>query len=501
MQKLTTLLEKGNLTPKERVMLLVHDYVAKDTTDKEILTKADKHALCEGWKPKNNGEVDEYNRYNDGWRTEGLMKLDAQTTYLNMQNALLRASRVVDYAMWTDCKNEGGYFRKVDLNINQDEALDLIIKNSGLVFNQVVHQLAFKNLSEKVKQDILALCPDAETERQYLDNEETLADLFNGKKQLKMEDKEILADLIIGVLHNKYAKILEKKGLKREEWWFSGYFAELPTIEIAKKWADYSNVSYDVTDKEQGNELSKKIENYAEEHKIDTRELLKKTILRWLDEGLFVEEYQPIWNSNTKSTCNDTNTKLPHKEILKRWLKAKVEAKAMLQELIDSGWLKVESRDQDFYGVKETVKILTGKSLYNLEGDFSFTEDYKKQVNNLSSLGSLIIFLRNRDFLEDYASLLAIAEIYKKLSKIYEIDMGYKVNAFINEFGKSIYNLNSELNYVADKLEESIHRVHDINFPAEVFLNDMLIHLKEIEPVMGEAETHYLDEFKKISFE
>ena len=93
--------------------------------------------------------------------------------------------------------------------------------------------------------------------------------------------------------------------------------------------------------------------------------------------------------------------------------------------------------------------------------------------------------------------MLAVADIYKKLSKIYEIDMGYTVNKFINGFMVSIGQLNHELRYVADKLEESIHVVHDIKFSAEVFLDDMLIHLEDVEPVMDEMETHYFEEFKK----
>ena len=531
MKDLTSLMEKANLTPKERMLLLVHNYVAKDTTGKGILTEADKHAICEGWKPKDNYEAREYNRYNDGWRTEGGMKLDAQTAYLNAQNALLRASRLVDYAMWTDCKNEGGYFGKINLDVNHDEALDLIVSNSGLIFDQVVYQLTFQNLTEDVRQDILNLCPDAETESQYLNQEEILGELFNGKKQLTEEAKEKLTDLIIDVMHNKYAKILVGKGLKNEEWWFHGYFAELPIIEIAKKWAEYNNISYKVSDddldeaekkqknartvsqliggdtslnkkfrkEELGKELLvKKMNEYAETHKIDMRYLLKQTILRWLNESLFVNKYEPICNSNNKETCNDADTKLPHKEVLKRWFKAKTEAKNIIQKLIDNGQLNVENRDQDFYGIKETIKIITGKSLYNLEGNFTFAEDYKKQADNLCSLGELILFLQNRDFLKDYASLLAVADIYKKLSKIYEIDMGYKIDNFISEFGESIRQLNKELRYVADKLEESVHHTHDIKFMAEVFIDDMLFHLEKIEPVMGEMETQYSEEFKKF---
>ncbi|MGH7141799.1 MAG: hypothetical protein ACREGH_04180, partial [Minisyncoccia bacterium] len=61
MKKLTAALANGDLRPKERVLLLVHDRVAKDKTGKEILSEADKHALQDGWRPEDNQQVDEYN--------------------------------------------------------------------------------------------------------------------------------------------------------------------------------------------------------------------------------------------------------------------------------------------------------------------------------------------------------------------------------------------------------------------------------------------------------
>jgi hypothetical protein len=191
---------------------------------------------------------------------------------------------------------------------------------------------------------------------------------------------------------------LAKKGSPALEWWFSGYFAELPTIDIAKRWADDHKVSYQNYDKELGRKLSEEIQCYAKEHKIEVRESFKKTIMAWLDKGLFVSEYTPIWNSDGKGTCNGVNTKLPHKDVLKEWIKAKTESKATLDELIATDKLAVETRERDFYGVKENVKILTGESLYNLSGDFIFAEDFKKQADSLKSLGCLIIFLKDRGF-------------------------------------------------------------------------------------------------------
>ena len=182
MKNLATLLQKADLKPRERVLLLVHNYMTKDTTGNGPLTEAQKYSLNEGWRPKNNDEIREYNRYNNGWRRESEMKLDAQGIYLSAENSLLRASRLVDYALWKDYKDSGlELFENLHISVDKNEALNLIIKNSGLDYDSSIHRHAFKSLSEDIQQDILALYPEAETECQYLDQEEILAELFNGK--------------------------------------------------------------------------------------------------------------------------------------------------------------------------------------------------------------------------------------------------------------------------------------------------------------------------------
>lgn len=498
MKNLATLLKKGDLTPKERMLFLVHDAVNKDKTGKEILTEADRHALSEGWKPLHDREVEEYNRYNKGWRTEGSMRLDAQTTYLNAQVSLLRSSRLVDYAMWSDSMQRGTGFGKIHLYVDEDEALELILKNSGLPFDHFLHSYAFQSLDENLKKDILSLYEDAGTESQYLDQEEILADFFDGKEQLTTEAKDKLADIVADVPHNRYAELFKEKGMKSGAWWFYAYFAELPTLEIAKRWADENGISYEAKSETIAEDLSLAMQDYAEKNKVKVRELLRRTIRKWLDEGLFVKEYIPLCNSADKTTCNDTDTKLPHQEILKRWLKAKAEATAAIQKLIDAGQLKVEVREKEIFESKESMKIITGESLYNLQGNFDFAEDFKNQIEGLKPLAYLILFLRNGDFLKGYASLLAFADIYKKLSRLYEIDLGYKIEDFINQFKLSITQLNSELRFLAEKLEGNIYRENGSKFLAEVFMDRMFIRLEEIEPGTGETETFYAQEFEKI---
>ena len=519
-KNISSLLQRGNLKSKERVLLLVANQVSKEKDGKSILTEADEYALSEGWTSANNDEVREYNRYNEGWRLTGFAELDAQTTFLTAEISFLRAGKLVDYALWhaleiekiktaKDYKslnlNIFDFFKKVFgevkdiINISEDEALQLIIKNSGLELDKVIYTYAFESLSEDLKKDILALDPEAKTESQYLDQEEIIANLFNGKDKLTKEAKEKLADLILNFLYLDIERLEESKRLV-----FSSYFAELPALDILKKWADYNE---DYTEKEVKElekkedeaiekELTQKLKDYAEKNKKDIRDLLKETILKWLDEGLFIKEYAPIFNSDEKKTY-EGKTKLPHKEVFREWLKAKKKAKETIQGLINKSELRVEERNWEIKGIKgidtkRTLKIITGESLYNFKGDYIFAKDFRKQADAFKGLGALILFLRECRFLKDYAILLAFKELFNKLSKIYEVDLTYKIDKWINSFRGEVELLNQQLTLIADRLDMAVFYKHNITFLQKTFISDMLIDLEKIEPSRDDRK-HFND--------
>jgi len=89
-KNINSLLQKKNLKPKERILLLIANQIAIEKGKKSILTEADEYALSEGWIP-NNDEAIEYNRYNEGWRLTGFMELDAYTTYLKAENSFFKS--------------------------------------------------------------------------------------------------------------------------------------------------------------------------------------------------------------------------------------------------------------------------------------------------------------------------------------------------------------------------------------------------------------------------
>src|SRR5665213_2531652 len=80
MKDLSNMLGRGNHTPKERYLLLIHNDVQRMKTGKDTLTEADKKAL-ESWKAQNNSEVHEWNELNEGWKYSSRMDIEAEFIY------------------------------------------------------------------------------------------------------------------------------------------------------------------------------------------------------------------------------------------------------------------------------------------------------------------------------------------------------------------------------------------------------------------------------------
>jgi len=511
MKNINSLLKKTNLKPKERVILFVHNAVKEEREGKSILSDTDKYNLVEGWRPNNNDEIKEYNRFNDGWRTAGFAEMDAQTTFLNAENAFLRVMRLLDFFLFRDSKNgitgKNGLddlkrvFTKQDFN--ESKALDTILKNSGLEFDNVAYMFAFELMDDELKDDLITLYPDIKTEKRYLDEEEKLAELLKDGLKPSQEIKEKIADLIIGKIYNQYAK----------EWQLWDYYASIPIIDIAKKWADYNNFDYKLIakdliagdaslDNEARDEaiitvkLKREMETRAEKENKTIGDYLKDTIIKWLDDDL-LDEYKPIFASDGKSTCNNKDIKLTHKELFKKWLEVKGEARKQLNEFISKGELKTEKRKEQILEVEREFTIITGESLYNFKGDFAFVKDFKRQVDDFKFLGSVINFLKENRFIKEYAKLLAFNEIFKRLSKVYEIDLTYKIAKWLDKFKENTAELNQWLNYFNDDLMSETYKKHNPIYLIETITDNLFFKPENIKPDI-EGLAIYFKEFERI---
>lgn len=505
-KNLTALLHKGNLTPKERFSLFINNSIIKYKTGKEPLTPADINAL-ENWQAKNNEEVREWNKYREALTLTREVEIQSKLTYLITRGDYYRkkiiSTELSLYPFYREYINDLNQIKKIK-PVDIKEAIEITNRQreqklkDGLAFEDAVYNLAFESLSEDLRKDILALDLVAETDRDYLDDEEIISNLFNGKDTLTKEAKEKIAELI--------SERAVKQGINDD-------FAELPIIEVAKRWvkekgikipkeyeaksimreaiiekmAEKEKLSKDEIIKDLFFEtgLEDILEQYARDNKTTIKAIIKENCLKWLDEGLLVKEYSPIFNSDEKETVNSiVGTKLPAKEVFKGWLQAKKQAKTTLQGLIDKGELEQTGQD----------KTITGESLYSFKGDYKFIKDFKKRVDEYDAKlgGELLIcerdekgkakfdsifgkaintlenhfetlhffketekdgniFLEFKDedtekgfkemrdgLIKGYATLLAYKEIYKKLSKIYEADLTITLETSLEEISRFI---------------------------------------------------------------
>ena len=582
-KNITSILQRGNIKPSDRVKLLVADDVSRERDGKALLTEADKHALSEGWTPKDNNEVKEYNLYNEGRRNIAFGELDAQTTYLNATVGFLRASKYISYILFkniftkeTKTIKEGIANKAIDTLIGKydietiketiegealkdqltkgkpaillegeaneialnnklnkhNEALNLVLGYLGLELDYTIYLYAFELAGEQLQKDLLALYPDAKTERSYLEQEEIIYSLFNGKDKLSQTDKEKLAELIADECFNKYSG----------EWSFSGYFADIPLLEVLEKWGRDNNAiakkPEDLTKhlkdgkeyKDEGEEvadlfnaikkdLTPKLTAYAKENKREIKDIITETILKWLDEDL-LDEYTPLFKSDKKATCNEQDTKLTHKELFKKWLDVKAEATKTIQGLIDKGELKTEKKirehkwlknlylklaqetgqDRQDTPITETKTIITGESLYNLKGDFNFVKDLREQAEDFKLLGALVLFLRECKFIKDYATLLGFLELYKKISKVFDEDLTYKIQGYIKSFNEDLEGLKMEFLMLADDIMEANYKGDRVYYLSESYIEDLLT--MPFDPASVKPDTDklkvYFDAFKDL---
>jgi hypothetical protein len=416
MKNISTMLNRGNLTPRERFLLLIQNDVHKIKTGKEILSEADKVAL-ENWGAEKNSEAAEWNTLNEAWKYSGRIEIEAEFIYKDAQVSHLgQLPIIMKLLSYPSDRDMGKCIKTLDSlkKVTIGEAAEIAAKQKaiklqdGLDFDYAVYKLAFERLTAKDRERMEELYQDVSTDQQYLDQEEVIANLFNGKKELSVEAKEKLSALVAEQSYNKFSK----------EYQFFHYFACIPVLEIARHFLKCKgietkgepfakNQEAHEEDEDTVEQVTKKMEAYATEHKISIEAMLKEACLKALNDDLF-ERYTPLVISDDADLFN-------------RWLNTKTEAKARLRQHINAGELTIEKRadgetrrgklnskelyDHELEAARtffenlhlevitkgeldektafETFNdaIITGESLYNLKEPYEFLKDFKERVD------------------------------------------------------------------------------------------------------------------------
>ncbi len=418
-KNISNILQKGNLTPKERYIPLIQNDLERAKEDKGFLTEADIQGL-QNWQAKTPAEAREWNRYNEGWKLSGRAGIDAEFVYAETKAEHFRkniiATELAIYPFYREHLNTLKALKHIKV-VDIKEAIEITNKQreqklkNGVSFNYAVYELALETLQDDYRQDLKTLYDSVEDDSEYLDNEEIIANLFNGKDELTKEAKEKLAELVAERGYNKHTK----------EYQLYLYFAGIPIMEIAKRWAKEKGIKpstqdYEWLEKIKGN-LEKKgitkevldktkieknltgsyaddewllkekikelLEQYARDNQTTPKEIIKATCLKWLDEGLLIKDHTPLFNSKEKNTFNG-DTKHQHDELFKEWLKAKNKARETLNTLADKGELEITTDEtgQD--------KTLTGESVYSFKGDIKYFKKWSKWADEYNANAGLI---------------------------------------------------------------------------------------------------------------
>jgi predicted nucleotidyltransferase len=209
MKNLTNILQRSNLSPKDRILACIHDEVERARTGKRILSDADVVAISKNWKPKHNTDTDEYNRYHESWDMIRCLRIDAQTSYLNTALALETAS-----SLCMLCLHPNDHLKKyLPKSIDDEyitEVFSKLLENTGLEYKLLEDNEEVDSLIDEGKLTLKKVITYSQEERREdviitgesiysLEQEYEFANDF--KKQLK--DLMFFACLVENIKRNK----------------------------------------------------------------------------------------------------------------------------------------------------------------------------------------------------------------------------------------------------------------------------------------------------------
>lgn len=395
---LSAILKKGNLTAKERALLLIHNAVEKAKTGKEILTPRDKDAISgSGWKPVSNTEIDTFNRYLKAWEIVDLTELDAQTQFLLTQRAFENLNPTKFYMSIYPVITEIELFldRKSPKIVTKKQAEDIkkaqreAWLREGERLDWVIKVTAFGYLDKRTQEEIKESYPDMPYEPYEIEEDIKIAKLYraNGLKEL--------AGLISK--HFTYKENIEERCIKR------------------------NRIKLNPTDKATKEEVGRckarteALEQYAKDNNTTVDELLEITALSWLKEGMLEK---PEFRSLT----------LEKPEIELKWQEAFDKAEKHIGNLISQDKLTT-------FIDEKGEKRITGGSLYNIKGDdgFDYVPEYRDFVDRYKPYWGIVVDEKG-DFLDRD---LAVLDSESEEDLKFMIDeKGYFNNKFLDSLHK-----------------------------------------------------------------
>ena len=487
MKSISKMLERSDLSGKDRILLRIHDDINEMQTGKSILTESDIYNLAEGWKPKDDFEARQYNKYLDVWKPLKFVNTDIQTIFLNAVIDIGNVEKVLLYFVFKDPEEYDRFLTDEMQNQNQDAVLKILLENTGFEYEAVLHKMTFDSLPKNIQEDLLSLYGEAEYDQSYLRDEENVCTILKDRDSLSPEEIEKLTNIIMDTVSWEFEDevILNERFLVRKL--MHSYFAGVPMKIFVEKMAKDLGINY----KDEA-ELLKKLEKVE-----DIKSNFRKAVKDKIAQGIFFSDYIPLCNSTDFSTCSGADTKLPHNELLDIWMTEKSKSKQLLQKNIDSGKLVLESRGKKIFTKEKYTNILTGKSMYHSKLDLPFVREYRQQIEQMLVFGHLIHLMNGRSFTKYYQNILAYHELLKKVSEIIEKDITFMSLKYLKDLDEEIDQLDKHVHMIYDRMMDHIYMNSDTRYYLEVYVDDMIVDRKKLQPEKYAGQKLYEREVSK----
>lgn len=494
MKNISKLLQKSNLTPRERIMMMIKNDIHRAKTEENILSDADIQAISGSWRAENNAQAKEYNRYWKTWDLFVKLEMEMQSVFLATLLRLQDLEKVLIVYFFDSSITERKPLFPDQMN-DEDQILVTasILKHTGIEYDRLIHLQAFLSLPESLQKDMESLHPEVRRDHSYFSEEEQLSRILKNKKKLSDKDIKELTSLFTGTISWKRVKAMEVRGFKLSNVIFNGYFAGYDMLNFAYKLAEKHAIEY-----EDEADLRKKV-SALPNLRIEIETIIREAI----ENGLFTNEYTPLCNSETYVT-HEGKTKLKHSTLMSRWLKAKEKTADEIQEYIGSGDLVISEKKTTIFSIEETTNIITGTSLYNFDDSHLFVQDFKKQIEILRSYGYMILAIQKNDISELYGQLLTFKEIIQKMSEIVGGEVSPSADNHLKGVHEKIQQMNNLLIGIKDKVNEAVYMNTDVDFSMDMYFEDFKVDYSDATHVMkhgleyfdGKAQEYLGSEWK-----
>jgi hypothetical protein len=491
MKNLSDILRRSNITPLERVTALVHNDVFKEKNGKDMLSNSDIYVLTKAWSPRA-FEAQEYNRYINIVQLESSMKMDTQMFLYRSEISLLRNQRALDSLLSSIRSFKGVTTQEFSKDISDEESINLLTQSTYFEYQKLLHRFTFNNLPKEIREDFLLLDDAVASDNKYLEDQVFLYELLKDGNKLSQQNKDLIIGCIYSCIYYEGAKKMKRNATEKDGFLLHRFFAELSAKDIFLKLAYDRHISFENTEED----LLSAIESYAKSKDSSIEFLIKETLSLWLDAGLFISDYSPLYTSNRFNTWNG-NTKKSHNDLFIAWYTELQKSKQYFQKLIETGKLVKQNLEKDFLGMSKVVEVINGSSLYACTENVHFVKEYKEQIKTLLPLAQVFLFARKHATpVKNYKTLCELKNIAQKISSIFDIDMTEKYNEFIESYKEEVILINYSLARFASIAIEYLYTEKSLNYILDISEDNFIFDLNSDNEVSEIVEL-YSTELKK----